>query len=321
MFKLRFQVRHYECNDQGRLYSAVYLQYLQQVAIEASAAAGFSLEWYDAHGTVWVVRKMAIEFLKPAFGGEELEITTWISAFHRVRALREYEVYRVSKADPDEQSDSPLLPVEATDRQRDEKTISHDSRELIARAQADWVYIDRQTNRPSRIPQEATILFAPESQVALPLHTPDPPVASRVSHQFCSRRWVQHYELDSMVHVNHAVYLNWLEQAVFDACTKIGLPQRYLRENNMAIVQRRHEVEYFRPALSDDEVEIASHMIGQGQSTSTWQQDISCVMREGQVLASPLHLARSYNRTAFLTLEGQPACFPAQIIEALAPTI
>jgi acyl-CoA thioester hydrolase len=319
MFTRRFKIRHYECDALGHVNNAVYLQYLEQTAIEASAAAGFGLEWYAARGTVWVIRKMNIEYLQPAFGGEELEVTTWVSGFHRVRALREYEVRRVSSTRSGVLSGPDLPGADVLNEQGDAGATLRGRPDLIVRAQADWVYIDRETGRPTRIPEEALALFAPDGQSALPSHPPDPPMEGRVARVFRSRRRVQRYELDPMVHVNNAVYLNWLEQAVFDACAEAGWTWQRFLDSGVVIVQRRHEIEYFRPALRDDEIEIVSQVAGARRVTGTWQQDVYCVVRDGQVLDLPLHLARDYNQGAFLTLEGQPARMPADMVDALAP--
>lgn len=39
----------------------------------------------------WVVRQHKIQYLLPAFAGEEIEIKTWIENIRRVRSLRKYE--------------------------------------------------------------------------------------------------------------------------------------------------------------------------------------------------------------------------------------
>jgi len=121
-----------------------------------------------------------------------------------------------------------------------------------------------------------------------------------------------------MVHVNNAVYLNWLEQAVFDACAQVGWTWSRLLDYGVIVVQRRHELEYFRPALRDDEIEIVSHLVGLRRVTGTWQQDVYCIRRDGQLLNPPLHLARDYNQGAFLTLDGRLTRIPPELIEALS---
>jgi len=306
VFSRRFRVRHYECDDQGHVNNAVYLQYMQQTAVEASAAAGFGLAWYEAQGTVWVIRKMTIEYLRPAFADDELEVTTWLSSLHRVRAYREYAVRLVRRGE----ATSPRPGADRPSRPNDE---------LLACAQADWVYVNRQTGLPARIPAAVPTLFAPNGQSALPPHRPDPPLADRAAREFHSQRRVQCYELDPMVHVNNAVYLNWLQQAVFEACAAVGWTWPRLLASGVVIVQRRHEIEYFRPARRDDEIAIVSRVVGWRRVTGTWQQDVYCVRRDGQPVEPPLHLARDYNQGAFLTLDGRPTRLPPEMLDALAP--
>jgi YbgC/YbaW family acyl-CoA thioester hydrolase len=153
----------------------------------------------------------------------------------------------------------------------------------------------------------------------LPPHRPDPPLADRVAREFHSQRRVQCYELDPMVHVNNAVYLNWLQQAVFEACAEVGWTWPRLLDSGVVIVQRRHEIEYFRPALRNDEIEIVSRVVDSRRVTGTWQQDVYCVRRDGQILDPPLYLACDYNQGAFLTLDGRLTRLPQEMIDALAP--
>ena len=47
-------------------------------------------------GATWVVREHRIEYLLPAFSGEEIEIKTWVENVRRVRSLRKYEFVRKS---------------------------------------------------------------------------------------------------------------------------------------------------------------------------------------------------------------------------------
>ena len=94
VFKWPVTVRRYEVDRFGAVHHHVFHQYLEETAIHASAAAGFGSEWYERHGTVWVVREMEIEYLRPAMMEDELEVHTWVADFRRVRSHREYEIYR-----------------------------------------------------------------------------------------------------------------------------------------------------------------------------------------------------------------------------------
>jgi acyl-CoA thioesterase FadM len=54
-FRRRFRVRHYELDSFGRVSDVALVRYMQEAAIEASTALGFSPDWYREHSAVWVV--------------------------------------------------------------------------------------------------------------------------------------------------------------------------------------------------------------------------------------------------------------------------
>lgn len=95
------------------------------------------MHWYAAHGSAWVVRQTSVEYLCPAVSGGVLDVTTWVSGWRRVRAQREYVMRR--------QSDGGL----------------------IARGSADWVYVDRDTGWPRRIPPELATGFGDPGETVL----------------------------------------------------------------------------------------------------------------------------------------------------------
>ena len=67
---------------------------------------------------------------------------------------------------------------------------------------------------------------------------------------FESRFRVRSHELDALGHVNHAVYLNYFEQARYDALEAAGLPVRDLAEKKSAgVYVVRIEVDYRRECL------------------------------------------------------------------------
>jgi acyl-CoA thioester hydrolase len=63
-------------------------------------------------------------------------------------------------------------------------------------------------------------------------------------------------ELDSFGHVNHAVYLNYLEHARFHALQEAGFSWALLRERRCSIFVVRIEVDYLCEARRDDELLI-----------------------------------------------------------------
>lgn len=144
-FAAYFKVRHYEMDAYGHVNNAVYLHYLEQAAIEHSAAAGFPDERARELGGAWVVRKHEIEYLRPAAAGDVLQVVTWAVEFKGARAYRDYAIFRVD-AESGSRDGVPgdgFLPSDELP-----------SGEPLVRAQTLWVWADRASGRPHRIPAE-----------------------------------------------------------------------------------------------------------------------------------------------------------------------
>ena len=277
-FTRSFRVRAYECDILGHLNNAVCQSYCEQTAVEASEDAGYGSEWYETQGTVWVLRQISIEYLKPAVSGDVLEVTTWISGWRRVRAQREYEMRRRSDG------------------------------EVIARASADWVYIDRDSAWPRRIPVAiAEEVGSGGETVVGPFRLPAEGLDSGT---FLWQHGVKRYEIDANGHANNAVYLNWVEEAKFRAAEEAGWSVELLREENLVTVQIRHDTEYFRPAVYGDEIDVVSRLYDLRRVRGTWLHEIYRA-GDGELLAC------NYSSGAFLDLEGRPRRAPAEMLEAL----
>ncbi|MDR2100465.1 MAG: acyl-CoA thioesterase [Campylobacteraceae bacterium] len=103
--------------------NVVYVQWMQDAATAHSDSLGFTSEFYDKIGSTWVARSHFIEYLSPAFLGEELVVQTWISSIKRFSSNREYAFFRKS------------------------------DKMLLARAKTVWIYLNA-NGKPGRIPDE-----------------------------------------------------------------------------------------------------------------------------------------------------------------------
>ncbi|HEX8650200.1 MAG TPA: YbgC/FadM family acyl-CoA thioesterase [Pyrinomonadaceae bacterium] len=277
-FSRRFRVRHYELDSFGHVNNVVYVNYMQEAAIEASRDAGFSPAWYRTRGVGWVIRQLSIRYCLPASYDDELEIKTWVSDVRRVQSTREYVITRV------------------VDGAR------------VARARANWVYLDLQTGQPARLPEELRLAFEPTGELE--------EIGIRMTngrrtddaYRYRTRRRVQTYELDTAWHVNHAVYLNWIEQAYFDALRAAGHPIERTRLEGWLALQGGHDIQYLEPALDNDEIEIKSWVCEVGRVRGAWTHEICCVNREKM-------LAREYSLGIFVGLDGKPTSLPQQAVE------
>ena len=137
IFCHRFVIPTDANDDNGHVNNVAYIQWMQDAATLHSDAQGCSLECYQRLGSSWVVRSHHIDYLHPAFAGEEIEIKTWVCNMKRSRSLRRYCFLRVT------------------------------DQVVLARAATDWVYVNAQNGRPRSIDKdvsEAFILVAPEEE-------------------------------------------------------------------------------------------------------------------------------------------------------------
>jgi acyl-CoA thioesterase FadM len=224
-FQADYRVRFDEAGPDGSLRTSSYMRYAQDVAWQHSDALSFGREWYAARALTWLVRAAELAILADVPMGTVLTARTQVVGMRRVFARRRGE-FRM----PDGT--------------------------LAGWVHTDWVMIDGR-GALTRIPPIFGEMFGGDSmtghvgRVALP---PTPDSAPR-------RRFaVRPHELDPMAHVNNAVYLDWLEEAVLDASPD--------GEGSAAIAQRpRHyRLEYAMAAAADAVIDASAWADGDGWS-------------------------------------------------------
>ncbi|MDR7481732.1 MAG: thioesterase [Armatimonadota bacterium] len=182
-YSLPFRVRYEECGPGGTLRAAVCLRYAQELAFAHSAALGFSLAWYEAHRRFWLVRRIALVVEAPARYGDDLIGTTQVLGMRRVLARRRTTIRRAGDGAP------------------------------VASAVVDWIFTADGT-APARVPPDLVAAFPALGRAVtlLPLPAPATPEGA----VWTARRF-RLGDLDAMGHVNNAVYVDLLDDAVWRA--------------------------------------------------------------------------------------------------------
>jgi medium-chain acyl-[acyl-carrier-protein] hydrolase len=246
------------------------LRRLEQVAVEASAAAGFGRAWYAARQTAWVIRQMTLQRLGPVAYGDDLTVTTWISQIGRIRANRDYEMRQTEGAP-------------------------------VVVAQADWVYLNRVRQAPQAIdPYIATILPPLPSSPLLVAPAPLPP-AALPPHTTATH--ARRYEADSMGHINNAVYADWLEEAAGDALRAWDYALAAPAAAGLVPELRRITIHYLRAVQPGDDVMITTTCTGldpRGAYIALAQEIQGSGAGTGLVRAETLYQLREYQ----IGLEG-----------------
>jgi acyl-CoA thioester hydrolase len=143
VFTSYVRVRFHEVDSLGHVNNASYLNYLEQAAIDHALLLGLDMERLRALGGVFVARRHAIEFLRPARMGDLLRVTTWLGAARAGRVERHYLIHRAPAATEPVPVQGALI---AGDGVIDRET-------LLVAATTEWVFVS-ECGQPRRIPTE-----------------------------------------------------------------------------------------------------------------------------------------------------------------------
>jgi acyl-CoA thioester hydrolase len=131
VYSKQFEVPLGAIDQQGHVSNLAYVAWMQDLAIEHSAALGWPMERYVALGAGWVVRSHFIEYLRPVFRGERLAAHTWVPRFDQRATPRKYLFLRIS------------------------------DRRIVAEAETRWVFVDLTSGRRRPLPPELLAAFHP----------------------------------------------------------------------------------------------------------------------------------------------------------------
>lgn len=212
-----YRVRFDEAGPDGLVRASTLLRYAQDVAWRHSEHLGFDRGWYQARGLGWVVRGLALELRRPIPMGHTLRVSTAVVGHRRIWARRLGECRLADGS-------------------------------LAATVTTDWVLLDSR-NRVVRIPPDFGVAFAnPEVRseiVRVAAPSGSPAATSRLS--------VRASDLDPLDHVNNAVYVDWLDEALQSAGW-----------GSATALPRVVRIEYLASAARGDEVAVDLHGPAEG---------------------------------------------------------
>ena len=94
VFKFGRRVEWKEIDSTGVVNNPCYLDYIAECGFQAISAFNWPLNKLKNLGFAIFLREIDIRYLQPAFYGDELEISTWVSDIRRVSAIRHYIIQR-----------------------------------------------------------------------------------------------------------------------------------------------------------------------------------------------------------------------------------
>ena len=128
VYRYQFTIPENAIDINGHVNNVIFVQWMQDAAVRHFNFLGGN-DLIDKAGATWYVRSHKIEYLSPAFAGDEIEARTWIADIRRVRSLRKYEF------------------------------VNKLSGKLLVRGETDWVLVDVVSGRPIAIPETIANIF------------------------------------------------------------------------------------------------------------------------------------------------------------------
>ncbi|SFK17384.1 acyl-CoA thioester hydrolase [Nitrosomonas aestuarii] len=96
-------------------------------------------------------------------------------------------------------------------------------------------------------------------------------------HKFSFPVRVYYQDTDAGGVVYHATHLNFLERARYEWLRKLGYGvHELLNTYKFQFMVRSLEIEYFKPAILDDLLDVTVNVVDMGRSRITLAQEISC---------------------------------------------
>lgn len=129
VFEYPHTVADEEIDEQGHANNVVYVAWMQAAALAHSATLGWTPDRYLRLGMGWVARRHTIEYLRPALAGDEIIVETHVADMKKVTSTRVYRIVR------------------------------RIDREVLAKAETHWAFINYATGKPTRIPAEIAHAF------------------------------------------------------------------------------------------------------------------------------------------------------------------
>jgi len=116
-------VKREDIDFNGHVNNVTYLSWMIEAATKHGTSVGSGYDKCLEFGGTWVAKSHAIEYKKPSFENDELQMKTWIEDIGKIMSTRRYELTRPNDG------------------------------ALICEGKTEWVFVDSKKMRPMKIPE------------------------------------------------------------------------------------------------------------------------------------------------------------------------
>jgi medium-chain acyl-[acyl-carrier-protein] hydrolase len=247
-YKKEFEVRYSEVDNKQKITLVSLLKYMEEVAIGHSESIGFGINKLKDLGLAWILNKWNVEIDRYPSLDERIVLETWSSGFDKFYGTREFCIRDVEG-------------------------------NIICRASSLWILLNIERRRPARITEDIEIAYRSSFQRIMEIENYD---FKQVENYEDKREFdVRRRDIDTNNHVNNAVYVEWIVEAIseeiYENYLLVKLEIVYKKEtaygssinvNSQAINKRDDLIEYLH---SIDGKETGMNLV---LGRSIWKRNI-----------------------------------------------
>lgn len=179
IYKERFKIRAHEVDVNKNVTIPGLLMLMQEASMVSAARLNVSVWDLEKENLSWVLLRKKLVVNRLPILGEEIEISTYPSAFDRAFASRDYLVKELNG-------------------------------ELLAYASSTWTLLNLSTRKMERIPLNLLELTLPEDPIETPERKIDRLIKADIEHQYT----ITYFDLDWNGHVNNINYVRFMLESL-----------------------------------------------------------------------------------------------------------
>ena len=174
MYSFNSRVRYSECDEESKMTLPALVNYFQDCSTFHSESINLGTNYWEENKSAWVLSYWHIIIDRLPELGEEICISTWAYDFSRFTACRNF-------------------------------TLKSKNENVIAYANTNWVYIDKETGKFKRITEDQKELYSKEAPYPMEKISRKVKIPSEIEEMESYK--VQHFCIDSNNHVNNEKYI------------------------------------------------------------------------------------------------------------------
>lgn len=191
IFEKHYTVGNRDIGDNNKATNKAMLKYLENIACRHSDEIGYGINTIEKTKVVWILIDWKFDVIERPIYGQTIKVRTWSRKMERSCAYRDFEVY-------------------------------DENENILAIATTKWVFLDAETRKIQRIPEELAAKYKQETEKHVfkdeieKIHEPE-------SEEYAIELKTRRTDIDINNHVNNLNYLDLAYEVLPDQIYKQDL--------------------------------------------------------------------------------------------------